>query len=157
MPAGPAYFRIATTTLTSPTFTVTFSSLSGYTDLTLVTSYVPVNPGDIYVNYNGSGTQVTTTSQFTFGGGLNTNRLGTFYLNSNSQVAGRAVGVFDLFSYNITNNYKTAFAFHGNPSTCNTHVSGTWLDGSAITSISINATSQFNTGSVFSLYGILAA
>jgi hypothetical protein len=157
MTAGPAFHKIATATISSPTFTATFSNLGSYTDLLIVSSYAMTSAGNIYITYNGSSANVTTTSQFTSGSTLSTNRLNTFYINSNSTVSGRGVGIFNLFSYSATNNYKTAIAYHANPSTNNTHSSGTWLAGSAITSISINGTAQFDTGSIFSLYGIEAA
>ena len=160
------YEPIATQTLSSAAASVTFSSISGaYTDLVIIATitnstnddrdlYVQVN-GDTGSNYSrtlvyGAGTTAQTgsssnNSQF---------RIGNAVLSSTTQTP----NILNFMNYSNTSTYKTVIHRGGHNSSVGTTV-GLWRNTAAITSIVLymQPTSNLNTGSTFTLYGIKAA
>jgi len=170
-PAGGDYESIATTTVGSGgTSTVTFSSIpSTYTHLqirmlarTSRSSLVDT----IRITYNSD----TTVSNYTYhelvgdgssvaayGAGSDYNQLqGATGASASSNVFG--VGVTDILDYANTNKYKTLRNLGGldnNGSGRVAFVSGLWINTSAISSITLTATSgTIQQYSSFALYGI---
>ena len=157
------YIPLATQTLSSSATTVTFSSIPAtYTDLILV--FNPV---------------VTTTSgidyQITFNSDTASNYSRTYLLgNGTSASSGRSTtqtsyapgGIYDnstvtiqVLNYSNTTTYKTPIARVNIASQYTAATVGLWRNTAAINRIDIttSTTANFNTGSTFSLYGILAA
>lgn len=167
MTAGPTFTKIESQTLSSATATVSFTSFSGYTDLFLSTTTKWTGSGDntFSLRFNSD----TSTSNYCvnrfFGEG------GTVYMTSNSSTfsgigAGRikssewSTNNFDILSYSGTTFYKTIMNQSNSPGTLGGMFSGTWNSTSAITTIALGCFeggSNFASGSIFSLYGILKA
>lgn len=156
MPAGPAFFKIATTTLTGTANRVDFTNLGTYTDLILVCSYTTSN--DLFVTINGDQSGIyTTTGQNTNGSTLATNRLGNAYI-SPFTISGQATSIFEFFGWQNTSNFRTFYGYHGNPSGSNNqHLSSTYRTTNAYTSINVWSNGSLQANSTFSLYGISAA
>lgn len=158
------YEKIATTTLGSATATVTFSTISGsYTDLVLVFS----GKNGSGVNYeietqlnsdtgsNYSWTQIrgdgSTASSARASSGTN------FRLFYTENTMGNAIVNFQ--NYSNTTTYKTYLTRSNSPSYAVEAIVGLWRSTNAITSISMTVAGggQFQSGSTFTLYGILKA
>jgi len=166
MAAGSTYTPIATQTLGTATSTVTFSSISGsYTDLVLI--------------FNGNTSAIANTfMRFNSDTGSNysmTWMAGTGSSALSSRESSQTRLLIDIYGYpnpsNITNKvmsfpnysntttYKTVLGRSNNSAAGTEALVGLWRSTSAITQIDILTLSAttFSIGSVFTLYGILAA
>jgi len=161
------YEKIATTTLSTATASVNFTSITGaYTDIVLVAilgcssggqrAFWRVNGssasdyGKIYVLGDGSsaGTSESSgeTESYIFDGiAVSTTLKGTL--------------IQHYQNYSNTNMFKQVLSRCNNPSSGTMIVGGVWRQNDAITSIYLSPSSSTNwiTGSTFTLYGILAA
>jgi hypothetical protein len=165
MPAAQTYEPLATTTLGSNTTTVTFSSISGsYTDLILVANGTVTYAGnldcEIFINSD-TGTNYSRTYMFGNGtsalSGKNTSAaaaLGFYWSNTQSNNT-----IFHFMNYSNTTTYKTMLTRNANPGNSTYAGVGMWRSTSAITRLDLTptASSQWATGSIFTLYGITAA
>jgi hypothetical protein len=156
---------------TSGVSTITFNSIpSGYASLQLryqlieSNGYQEINGrfnGDTGSNYfwhylegNGSSASAAnsggTTTSFTI---YSNNREGTVPTYPN-------VGIVDIHDYASTTKYKTVRTFSGadkngtNPNGEIQLVSGLWSSTSAVTSLTIRCSVTWDSGTIFSLYGI---
>jgi hypothetical protein len=163
MAAGSTYTPIATTTLSSTQTTVTFNSFSGYTDLVLVVNALN-NAGyrgmTIVLNNDSGGNYCSR-----YIGGDTTNAAVTSSSNNSSFLdpyatiaqTQRGIVTVNFLNYANTTNYKTVLTRSATPINSRASV-GLWKNTNAITSIAIGMTvDDFVSGSVFTLYGILAA
>lgn len=161
MPA--TYEPIATTTLGSSSSTVTFSSIPGtYTDLILIGDYSSAAATSVVINFNGdSGSNYSYTYLAGSGGGSGSGR------NSNATNTGisyettanaRVSVIVNLNNYSNSTTYKTILV-RSNPTATQVNASANlWRSTSAITSFVLTSLSgNFNSGSVFTIYGIKAA
>lgn len=178
--AAPTYVKIASTTLTATTSTITFSNIpQGYTDLRVVIAgnqYTSASYGDHNMRYNSDSgsnysnygmysntTQGTTpianysiANQTSIGLGA----MVDFTAGSNTWVSHSKV---DIMSYSNTAAYKSCLVANsmiqsGDYSRL-TETVGTWRSTAAITSISFHAITDppFNVGVTVNIYGIKAA
>lgn len=178
--AAPTYVKIASTTLTATTSTITFSNIpQGYTDLRVVIAgnqYTSASYGDHNMRYNSDSgsnysnygmysntTQGTTpianysiANQTSIGLGA----MVDFTAGSNTWVSHSKV---DIMSYSNTTAYKSCLVANsmiqsGDYSRL-TETVGTWRSTAAITSISFHAITDppFNVGVTVNIYGIKAA
>jgi hypothetical protein len=167
MAAGNTYVAIATNTLASATATVTFSSIpSTYTDLVIVTSPLRVTTGaeELVMQFNGdTATNYSSTILYGSGSAAGSTRTSSqtyAYLNYYSNVSQtQSVQIYSIMNYANTTTYKTVI---GRANTADSGVDAAvalWRSTAAITSVAIKLKNgnNFNTGSVFSLYGIAAA
>ena len=167
MAAGSTYTPIATNTLGVATATVTFSSISGsYTDLVIVVNAKAATTaadvcfrvnGDSANNYsrtylagNGSAASSGRGSNVSFGRSsaesyMNTTELGVYILN--------------FQNYSNTTTYKSVLCRGNRTGSGADATINLWRNTAAITSIEIGAefTTNFASGSTFTLYGIAAA
>jgi hypothetical protein len=156
------YEPIATTTLGSATNSVTFSSISGsYTDIVMICGYSHSTASNILLRVNGdTGTNYSNTYleglNSAAGSGRDSNKaqinIGySFDTNINTNI-------LHFMNYSNTTTYKTVLSRQGNPSSYIAATVGLWRSTSAITSINVYASNgNFNSNSVFTLYGIKAA
>ncbi len=160
------YDSIASTTLSVDTTTVTFSTIPGtYTDLLLVASAqravsgaggagsFTVN-GDTGSNYSATLLYNDGNTVYSFRWSNQTNVPGIFSSGDGSY----APNFLHIQNYSNTATNKTFLTRFGFPGT-NSRVAagvGLWRSTAAITSISLTATSDFEAGSTFTLYGIKA-
>lgn len=167
MAAGSTYTPIATTTLGSAQTSYTFTSISGsYTDLVLVANTATNTSSNYYLiqfnsdtgsNYSsthlrGSGSAASSTrytsqtSIFTsMGSTIDTTKLGS-------------IMIAQIMNYSNSTTYKTVLIRDNNAATEVDAAVGLWRSTSAITSIKVSiGANNFDTGSTFTLYGILCA
>ena len=164
MAAGNTYEAIATQTLGSAAASVTFSSIpSTYTDLIIVTGIIGV--GDLQMNVRlNSDTATNYSTTYLAGNGTsavsdratNATSMGTDYYFG-ATTAGNAT-ILQFLNYSNTTTNKTMLARSNQASKGVQATVGLWRNTAAINTIQlISSTSNFNTGSTFSLYGIKAA
>lgn len=158
------YTPIATTTLGTDTTTVTFNSISGYTDLKL-----------IVVTKNNNGPNINTFIRFNSDTGSN---YSDTYLDGtgSSAVSGRdtnstytrlgysndtnpSVFVVDIMNYANSTTYKSYLSRGNDASSSVWAIVGLWRNTAAITSITLynELSAKFVSGATFTLYGILSA
>jgi hypothetical protein len=163
--ATNTYVALYTTTLTSSTPSVTFSSFSGYTDLVIiVNAKAATTLADVCFRVNGdSATSYSRTALTGNGSAAASNRQSNASYgrsSSESYMNTTELGVYILNfqNYSNTTTYKSILcrgnrAGQGVDATINL-----WRNTAAITSIEIapEFTTNFASGSTFSLYGVLA-
>jgi len=168
MTAGSTYTPIATQTLGSSASTVTFSSIpSTYTDLVLIIT--GGDPGSVqpalrfnsdssnhysYTNLTGSGS--VASSNRNSNGGLIQFGWDAYMTNDLNYNA-----IISIMNYSNTTTYKTIIGRANNSGTgVGAHV-GLWFATpqaiSTITILQSYGSSNFNSGSTFTLYGIASA
>jgi hypothetical protein len=169
MAAANTYVSIATQTLGSAAASVTFSSIPAtYTDLVLVVngcgdagstnmrlrfnSDTASNYSDTWITGDGAtATSSRTTSV--------TSTIGT--PSGTGTTLGASTIIFNIMNYANATTYKTIINRASTASLGTDGVVSLWRSTTAINSITIGAnggfTANFKAGSVFSLYGILAA
>jgi len=159
------YDKIATTTLSSTSATITFSSIAAsWTDLRLVFTCSTTANADAYIRFNSDS---ATNYSYTYLAGDGT-AASSARATSATYIYGDALGAtgtnqmnfftWDIFSY-AGSTYKTALATSSmdkNGSGNVNEIVGLWRNTAAITSIVI-AGGTYNIGSSATLYGILKA
>ncbi len=160
------YEPIATTTLGSPSSSITFSSIpSTYTDLIIVTNtqrdatgsgvvgFVAQFNGDTATNYSVTAVLGNGTTAFS---GRDNNQTGAFVLTGQDGIWGNSI--INIMNYSNSTTYKTLLTRIN--TTSGNGVSayvGLWRSTSAINSVTLTGSASLKTGSTFTLYGIKAA
>ena len=157
------YEKIATTTLSSATNSVTFSSISGsYTDLVLVINGTQSSANSCGIRFNSdSGSNYSATRLGGDGGSALSNRwsntnMGYTFLQYTTQ----NTTIINIMNYSNTTTYKTVLSRFNNAANFVAAYVALWRSTAAITSLSVqdvDGTTNFATGSTFTLYGILKA
>jgi hypothetical protein len=170
------YEPIATITLTTPTNSVSFTSIPAtYTDLLLVMSFTETTAAtntngyftfntDTYnsqTNYSytrleGNGSSATSTRQ---------SNLGAIFWGYDANGSIFTTTLCNIMNYTNTNLNKTILMRQSNSSLGSFAQAGLWRNTSAINAINIYGSDQvgvptadpFSTGSTFTIYGIKAA
>jgi len=162
MAAGSTYEKIATTTLSSTTYNITFSSIPNtYTDLILISSgNTLAGPTDNGVRFNNdSSTTCGLSALYGDGSSAQSYRTTATYIPVNGLYwsGGNSLRIVQIFNYANTNTYKTVLARCNNGNIVSANA-GLWPVTSAINRIDVFAGgSDFTAGSTFTLYGITAA
>ena len=158
------YVPIQTQTLTSNTNSVTFSSIpSTYKDLVIVISAKVTSGSNLSMKLNGdTGTNYSATYLTGTGSGIGS----TQYTNLNSgaldnygypDTSGFNITIANVMNYANTNTYKSWLSRSNNPNNGLAALAGLWRSTSAISNIQIFVSSNFVTGSTFTIYGIASA
>ena len=154
---------IATTTLGSAQASITFSSISGYTDIRIIANFSTTsNVADIALRYNSdSGTNYSDTgvvgngSSATSGRNTNSSYAKICYCGTSGQPM---MSTADIMNYANTTTYKTALGRSSNAAGEVQQETNTWRNTASITSITILVgAGNFAAGSTFTLWGILNA
>lgn len=165
MPAGNTYEAIATQTLGSAAASVTFSSIpSTYTDLVLVFngSNATSNNG-LRLRFNSdTGSNYSYTALYGNGTSAASDRGSS---TTGAQIATdiastQATCVAQIMNYSNTTTNKTCIGRGSSAANFADAQVSLWRNTAAITSVTVllgAGTSNFSTGSTFSLYGIKAA
>ena len=167
---NPSSFEsIATVTLTSPTFGITFDNIpQTYTHLQIraIVKSSNASAQAYWMRFNNDSTNGNYAWHYITGNGSTVTASkeqpssvilpGEIPSNSGSTMAGTIV---DILDYTNTNKYKVTrglTGFDNNGSGSIWFASGLWLSTSAITKIYLqdSSTSNFQTGTSFALYGI---
>lgn len=165
------YEPIATQTLGSAAATVTFSSISGnYTDLILVCAArsATASTSDTYLmTFNGLTTSIYsrtrllgTGSAASSAGRTSAPNIDFEGLAGNTSASGTfTIGKVQVQNYSSSTTYKTSLIRGDDANNYVLATAGLFASTAAITSISLatSSTSNFMTGSTFTLYGIKAA
>jgi hypothetical protein len=157
MPA--TYEPIATTTLGSSASSVTFSSIPGtYTDLILVVNGTSTATNGNEMQFNGD---TGNNYSFTLLYGTGSAAVSSRNSNISFAYAGRtntnqSVSITQIMNYANTTTYKTVLTRASSNGDIVMGNVSTWRSTSAITSL-VYAGATFNSGTVFTLYGIKAA
>jgi hypothetical protein len=154
------YEKIATTTLGSATANVTFSSISStYTDLVIIFQGTGVSASTLTYQFN-SDTNTNYSDTYMFGDGT----VGSGRHSNESYILGTGVNtsqcmqIINIMNYSNTTTYKTTL-LRGNANGVGATAAfvGLWRNTAAITSIRLSLSTNFASGSTFTLYGIKAA
>jgi len=167
MAAGSTYTPIETYTVPSAAASVTFNSFSGYTDLVVVCTVQSSSGGDLSVQFNGD-TNTNYSYKVMYGNGTaggNTNATNRNFIPLDYYAAPPTSGSFNneilqIQNYSNSTTYKTVLNRANNAATGVDFAIGLWRNTAAITSMTfkiVTPTGNINTGSTFTLYGILAA
>jgi hypothetical protein len=162
MAAGTTYEPIATTTLGSTTYNITFSSIpSTYTDLILISSgNTLAGPTDNGVRFNNdSSTTCSLTALYGDGSSAASYRTSATYVPVNGLYwsTGNSTRIVQIMNYSNTTTNKTVLARCNNGNLTSVQVA-IWPVTSAINRIDVFAGgSDFTAGTTFTLYGIAAA
>lgn len=160
------YKAIASQTLTGTETSVTFSSIpQTYTDLVFILNPIGTSSGANYLarfnsdtgaNYDGirltANGSTVASARYTITGGI---QIHDYLINGTSQVP---VIICQIMNYSNTTTYKQLYARGNTASNWVQSSVGVWKSTSAITSVTfLSSSSNFQSGSSFSLYGIKAA
>jgi hypothetical protein len=167
MAAGNTYTPIATYTTGSGETSYTFTSVpTTYTDLILISNFAfTANNLDFRIQVGNGSIDTGTNYSFTFLNGTgsaasSTRSSSTTYIAGYQPIGGgtgKQISISHFNNYSNTTTYKTVLLRNNDPALeLNTGV-GLWRNTSAINYIKVAPTGTFATGSIFTLYGILAA
>lgn len=169
MAAGSTYTPIGTTTLGSAAADVTFSSISGYTDLVIVAfaryEGAGSGTGGLRVQFNSdSGTNYSLLALSGTGTSATSGRASSGTYGEIGEVPQTSVGTntysittANVMNYASTSTYKTVISRTGEANNITRVIANVWRSTSAITSIRLFAGSNLSAGSTFTIYGITAA
>jgi hypothetical protein len=172
MAAGATYEPITSTTLTTPTSTLTFSSISGaYTDLVLIMNAGQTSPSINSTRVrvgNGSVDTGSNYSQTVLAGNgtsaISTRQSSISYIDLDYYAAPGISGdlniiIASFMNYSNTTTNKTILHRAGKATNGTDAIVSLWRSTAAINTIQLfTATSNtWTTGSTFTLYGIAAA
>ena len=158
------YALIESQVLGSATASFTFSSIPAtYTDLVLVATPLTASPANFSFQFNGdTGSNYSAT-------GLAGNGSGTFswrQINSTVPYLGyysysdtnQSNNIISIMDYSNTTTNKSFIARANNATVATEAIAGLWRNTAAINSIKVLFTggANFNSGSIFRLYGIQA-
>ena len=158
------YTPIATTTLSSPASSVTFSSISGsYTDLRLISVYRGTSTGiNCYPNSDFGSNKSWTALRGT-GTVAESSRNSSIAIQDYWQTVTNASGEFtvskmDFMNYANTTTFKTVLVRRDVASVFTEALVNLYRSTSALTELGLySASGNFDTGSTFTLYGVKSA
>jgi hypothetical protein len=162
----PTYTALANTTLASAGTTITFSSISqDYEDLILIINGSFASDASYSFRFNSDtgSNYFSVYAQAVHGGTITSSTFTTtsmvLWAANNVLANTNFTNIAQVMDYSITNKHKTVLNRNGGRQSASDYVSmaaGRWGNTSAITSITIIGTANFNIGTTFSLYGIAA-
>jgi len=165
MAAGATYTPIASTTVSGgSTTTVTFSSISGYTDIILITNFgADSGSRQPILRVNGATSTYSSTTLSGDGTTATSGRLTGYtgiYLNKAAYAPTTLIAnsISHFMNYANASTYKTILSRYNSSSGETVASVGLWSSTSAITSVSfLLDAGNILSGSTFALYGIAAA
>jgi hypothetical protein len=163
-PPVSTYVPLATITLTSTDSEIVFSSIPAtYRDLILIVKGSFASDGFYKVRANGDSSSIYTNvyAQAQYNGGTysGTNTLTNYGVwDENAYTANiEFMSVSQFMDYSATDKHKTALFRSGGPQLGSTVMgmsAGRYASNSAIHTLAVVGSQNFNIGSTFSLYGI---
>ena len=165
MAAGSTYEKIATSTLGSAQADITFSSISGsYTDLVIVCNAKGTAAESVRMQFNSDTATNYSSTQLSANTGAGTvgsvgfssvNDIRIGYYQNGLSTTDFLPCIIQIQNYSNSTTYKTALGRSARQSVATV---GLWRSTSAITAIKLYpASGNFDTGSIFTIYGIAAA
>lgn len=159
------YTPIASTTLSSSQSTVTFSNLdtaaAGMRDLILVMRATgATGGGNFRLAFNSSTANFTRVYMTGSGSSASSGSQSDSLITDNAfwNTTSATMSIVHIFDFSQTNKHKSVLARSDNAANGTDANALRWANTSAITSITIdsNLSSQFASGSTFSLWGVIA-
>ena len=165
MAAGNTYVAIASQTVSSAASSVTFSSIPAtYTDLVMVVGGIYSTAATMYLKPNSDSSDIYSFTQLYGTGSATGTSRGA---SPGGSVLGLLVGypstsqcisIISINQYANTSIYKTSLARFSGAGNYVVVAVGLWRSTAAINSLTLTPTAgTISTGTVLSLYGILAA
>jgi hypothetical protein len=152
----PTYTPLATVTLGSTAASVTFSSIPAtYRDLIVVVNGTTTASVGVTFRHNGDTTDANYTSVNMTGNGSTATSTTATNANMMSMFTTQTQGIVQFLDYSATDKHKTGLSRGDNAGNNTRAFARRWSNTAAITSIEI-AGGTFNSGSTFSLYGVIA-
>jgi len=159
------YEKIATTTLGSDSATVTFSSISSaYTDLVIVCNFGNTASDVVsFIRFNGdTGSNYSNTKVYGNGSSAGSQRDSNItYAKITDNITANTLimnTIINIQNYSNATTFKTALVRYNNASGIVEAIVNLWRNTAAINQIQFgNSSSNYLTGSTFTLYGILKA
>jgi hypothetical protein len=156
----PTYIPLATITLSSITTSVVFGSIpNSYRDLVLITSGSTTASSDLFWRANGDTNSNYSSIQFgnqDNGNFTNFQSSGMTVGRSGNLGTASSTSILQILDYSATDKNKPSIS-RGNINATNVTMSASrWINNTTITSLTIFASSNFNSGTTFSLYGIVS-
>ena len=161
----PTYTPLATLTLASATSSVTFSNIPAtYRDLILITDGSLASANEFRLRFNsdtGSNYPKVIAQGFT-GGTFSVALTSTSIVPwdpNNLEANSRFAILANVMDYSATDKHKTALIRTNGRADTTPLVSmaaGRWANTAAINSVNVSSGANFNIGSTFSLYGVIA-
>jgi hypothetical protein len=159
----PTYTPLATVTLASSAASVTFSSIPAtYRDLVLAITALHNTTSDVQASIRPNNDSVNASLVYMDGrsasqaSGTDT-KIGLYYQSGAVANSPMSVNV-QIMDYSATDKHKTFLIRNGHPAFQVSAYAARWASTSAITSLVIPSLlgGNFQTGSTFSLYGVIA-
>jgi hypothetical protein len=164
MAAGATYEPIATTTLGSATNLVNFTSIpSTYTDLVLIGDFTcsanGTNPGVYFNSSTGSVSQTSLYGSATTPGSFRLSGYNFLFFGAGGDIANDPQNVIiNIQNYSNSTTNKSCLMRYNTVSNAVMAVVGMRNNTAAITAINLTTQAgNYNSGSIFTLYGITAA
>ncbi len=153
--ATPTYTLIDSTTLTSSAFSVTFSSITqDYRDLVLVVSGTGAGP--IIAGFNSDTTTANYSRVVMYGTGSSSGSVsGNDRRISELDATVQSNAITQIMDYSATDKHKTLLIRVNQDGVVSAQATR-WANTSAITSIDLVGTNDFDSGCVLQLFGIEA-
>lgn len=152
--ATPTYDPIASYTISSLTYSVTFANLdsvaSGYRDLVIAINFGSSNAGDCTIEFNSD--TGNKSDVYMFGDGSSASSGTTSQLYAGFGAAGSSL--IHIFDFAQTDKHKTVISRFGHSTIGVQARAGRWASTAAITQVKLYQ--DFNAGTTISLYGIAA-
>lgn len=158
-------FKIASTTVESPQASIDFTSIpSGYTDLVIKLSLRNSDNNDyLGVAFNNSTVNFTSRNIYSNGTSAGSQSRTDQYISGSTNPNNYTTNTFSSFEFYIPNytfsnnkSFSIDTLVENNGTTVTNYlISGLWSNTAAITRITFNSTSTFNTNSTATLYGVL--
>jgi hypothetical protein len=153
---------LATTTLTSNAYSVTFSSISGsYRDLLILLSGSATDYEYVILQFNSdTGSNYTFTNMIgdgngVYGGAATINGARVGRLSTTANVRGNLQA--HIMDYSSTDKNTTTLARGNSPDEMTMGIASRWANSAAITSVTVTlygGTALFETGTTISLFGV---
>lgn len=155
------YDCIATTTLGSDQASVTFNSISGFTDIVVVCHSSNTNQSNINIRFNGdTGTNYSVTLLKGDGSTASSYRESNTTSGRLGQSNQNSLGVYigNIMNYSNSTTHKTVISRDSQAANQASFWFSTWRNTAAITSISlvVDGGGSLKSGSTFTIYGIKA-
>jgi hypothetical protein len=165
----PTYLPIASITLGSAAASVTFSGITQqYRDLVLVISANSTTTnaladilyrfnGDSGANYNKVGMYGAGSASGSFSGLNETSAQFAGIIGNAGGTTKYSPATLNIMDYSASDKHKTTLSRYGDTTDAAVAMAQRWASNSAVTSILLlPSAGSFNTGSTFTLYGVIA-
>jgi hypothetical protein len=151
------YTPLANITLGAATASVVFSSIPAtYRDLILVVVPLRASTNNTALRINGSSaSEYTSVRMYGDSGGASSDTTSDTSLDIGGS-ATNYLSITQIMDYSATDKHKTILSRQGLGSTYTLALAGRWASTAAINSVQVFSGANWDSGSTFNLYGVIA-